>query len=346
MSSTEPTLLRRLRIVLALVLILIAFGTVGYMSLEHWSLHDALYMTVITLSTVGYGEVRPLTQPGEVFTILMIFGGVGVLAYSFSTVTDYIVAGELQGYLRRRRIERKIEHMQEHTIICGYGRVGRQVVEELHANHVQMVVIDQDRGLAPELEHLGIPFIAGDASDDSMLVQAGLARAAGLCVCLPSDATNVFVVLSARQKQPDLFILARCNQPENQEKLRIAGADKVINPYVTTGRHMATQLLSPGVMEFLDVVIRRDDLELRLQEIVVGADSPLVGHTLGEMRVRTQTGVNVLAVRRNQRTFDANPSGDFRVAVGDALICLGTPEQLGKMVEMAKDGRRRLRLAR
>lgn len=346
MTSSEPTLLRRLRVVLVLVMILIASGTTGYMLLEGWSLHDALYMTVITLSTVGYGEVRPLTPPGELFTILMIFGGVGVLAYSFSTVTDYIVAGELQGYLRRRRTERTITRMQEHTIICGYGRVGRQVVEELHANAVQMVVIDHDRGLAAELEPLGIPFIPGDASNDPVLVQAGLERAGGLCVCLPSDATNVFVVLSARQKRPDLFILARCNQPENQEKLRIAGANKVINPYVTTGRQMATQLLAPGVMEFLDVVVRRGDLELRLQEIVVGADSPLVARTLGEAHVRTQTGVNVLAVRRHKRTFDANPGGDFQVAAGDALICLGTLEQLNRMADLAADRRQRLRLAR
>jgi voltage-gated potassium channel len=186
MMRSEPTLLRRLRVVLVLVVILIASGTTGYMLLEGWSLHDALYMTVITLSTVGYGEVRPLTRPGELFTILMIFGGVGVLAYSFSTVTDYIVAGELQGYLRRRRTERTITRMQEQTIICGYGRVGRQVVEELHANNVQMVVIDNDHGLATELEHLGIPFVPGDASDDPVLIQAGLERAAGLCVCLPA----------------------------------------------------------------------------------------------------------------------------------------------------------------
>lgn len=174
MNRTEPTLLRRLRMVLILLAILIAFGTGGYMTLEQWSVHDALYMTVITLSTVGYGEVRPLTQAGELFTMLMIFGGVGVLAYSFSTVTDYIVAGELQGYLRRRRTERKIAHMQEHTIICGYGRVGRQVVEELHANEVRLVVIDVNLALAAELEPMGILFVAGDASDNHVLESAGL----------------------------------------------------------------------------------------------------------------------------------------------------------------------------
>lgn len=141
----EPTFFRQLRVVIFLVIVLISVGTAGYMLLEHWAMHGALFMTVITLSTVGYGEVRPLTQPGEVFTMLLIFGGVGVLAYSFSTVTDYIVAGELQGYLRRRRTARKMARMQDHYIVCGFGRVGRRVVEELHANDIRLVVIDIDR---------------------------------------------------------------------------------------------------------------------------------------------------------------------------------------------------------
>ncbi len=341
----EPTFFRQLRVVIFLVIVLISIGTVGYMVLEHWGLHDALYMTVITLSTVGYGEVRPLTQPGELFTMLLIFGGVGVLAYSFSTVTDYIVAGELQGYLRRRRTARKMARMQDHYIVCGYGRVGRQVVEELHANEIRLVVVDIDRMLGTELEQLGIPFIVGDPTDDDVLELAGIKRAAGLCSCLPNDATNVFVVLSARQTNAGLLILSRCNQPENQDKLRIAGADKVINPYVTTGRQMATQLLFPSVMEFLDVVIRRGDLELRLQEIVVGPASKLTGRSLADANVRTQTGVNVLAVRRNRRTLDTNPGGDFVIQLADELVCLGTPEQLGKMAALADDGRRRLQLA-
>lgn len=341
----EPTFFRQLRVVLVLVIILIGIGTLGYMMLEHWGLHDALFMTVITLSTVGYGEVRPLTQPGEVFTMLLIFGGVGVLAYSFSTVTDYIVAGELQGYLRRRRTARKMARMQDHYIVCGYGRVGRQVVEELHANDIRLVVVDIDRTLGMELEQLGIPFIVGDPTDDDVLELAGIKRAAGLCSCLPNDATNVFVVLSARQTNAGLLILSRCNQPENQEKVRIAGADKVINPYVTTGRQMATQLLYPSVMEFLDVVIRRGDLELRLQEIVVGANSELADRSLADAHVRSQTGVNVLAVRRNKRTLDTNPGGDFVIERGDELVCLGTPDQLSSMSLLADDGRRRLQLA-
>ena len=341
----EPTFFRQLRVVIVLVIVLISTGTAGYMLLEHWGLHDALFMTVITLSTVGYGEVRPLTQAGEVFTMLLIFGGVGVLAYSFSTVTDYIVAGELQGYLRRRRTARKMARMQDHYIVCGYGRVGRQVVEELHANDIRLVVIDIDRALGAELEQLGIPFMAGDPTEDDVLEQAGIERAAGLCSCLPNDATNVFVVLSARKINAALLILSRCNQPENQDKLRIAGADKVINPYVTTGRQMATQLLYPSVMEFLDVVIRRGDLELRLQEIVVGPASLLAGRSLADANVRTETGVNVLAVRRDKRTLDTNPGGEFIIRHADELVCLGTPEQLSRMATLADDGRRRLKLA-
>jgi len=341
----EPTFLRQLRVVLLLVTVLISIGMVGYMALEGWGLHDALFMTVITLSTVGYGEVRPLTRPGEIFTIILIFGGVGVLAYSFSTVTDYIVAGELQGYLRQRRTTRKMAKMQDHYIVCGYGRVGRQVVEELHANAIRLVVIDVDRALGHELERMGIPFIAGDPTEDNMLMLAGIERAAGVCSCLPNDATNVFVVLSARKINASLLILSRCNQPENQDKLRIAGADKVINPYVTTGRQMATQLLYPSVVEFLDIVIRRGDLELRLQEIVVGAASQLAGRSLADAHIRAQTGVNVLAVRRHKRTMETNPNGDFVIQHADELVCLGTPEQLSKMAVLADDGRRRLQLA-
>ena len=337
---------RQLRVVLFLLTTLLVGGTVGYMLTERWSVHDSLFMTVITLSTVGYGEVRPLTRSGEMFTMLLILGGVGVLAYSFSTTLDYIVAGELQGFLRRQRLERRIAKMQDHYIVCGYGRVGRQVVDELHANEINMVVIDSDPGVGSELDALGTLFINGDSSDDEVLAQAGLDRARGLCTCLPSDATNVFVVLSARRDHPNLFIISRCNQPENQDKLRIAGADQVINPYVITGRRMATQLLYPSVADFLDVFIRRGELELRIQEIVIGAESSMATKTLAECHVRSETGVNVLAIRRNQQTLNTNPGGELVLMVGDELVCLGTPEQLSLLAGRAGDHRRRLRMAK
>jgi voltage-gated potassium channel len=338
-------LAQRLSRVILLLTILLVSGTVGYMVLEDWNVHDAIFMTVITLSTVGYGEVRPLTQGGEIFTMLMIFAGVGVLAYALSTTMDYIVAGELQGFLRRQRLARKMAKMEEHYIVCGYGRVGRQVVEELHANDIKLVVVDIDRNLVPEMEALGVPFVIGDPTDDDILQLAGIDRATGLCSCLPNDATNVFVVLSARQRNSKLLILSRCNQPENQHKLRIAGADTVINPYVITGRQMATQLLYPTVVEFLDVVIRRGDLELRLQEICIGADSTMAGQTLSDCQVRQRTGVTILAVRRDGQTLRTNPSGDFIFARGDELVCLGTPDQLLQLSKLARDQRRSLRIA-
>lgn len=328
-----------------LLAILLAGGTFGYMTLEGWDLHDALYMTVITLSTVGYGEVRPLTQPGEAFTMLMIFGGVGVLAYALSTSMDYIVAGELQGVLRRQRLTRKMAKMEDHYIVCGYGRVGRQVVDELSANAIKLVVVDIDRSLSPAVEAMGIPFIVGDPTNDDILQLAGIDRARGLCSCLPTDATNVFVVLSARQRNSNLTIIARCNQPENQEKLRIAGADTVINPYVITGRQMATQFLHPTVMEFLDVVIRRGDLELRLQEIRIANGSPLVTQTLADSHVRQRTGVTILAVRRSGQTLKTNPDGGFVLEEGDELVCLGTQSQLRQLADLARDRREGLRVA-
>lgn len=336
---------RQLLRVLVMVTILLGGGTLGYMLLEGWSVDDALFMTVITLSTVGYGEVQPLTQQGEMFTIFLIFGGVGVLAYSFSTVMDYIVAGELQGFLRRRRLAKELAKMEDHYIVCGYGRVGRQVVEELQANDIKMVVIDLDRSLGVELEQAGIPFITGDPSNDDILQLAGIDRARGLCSCLPHDATNVFVVLSARRTNPALLILSRCNMPENVEKLRIAGANHVINPYVITGRRMATHVLYPSVVEFLDIVVRRGDLELRLQEIRVAPDSELAGRSLGDAHVRMRTGVNVLAIRREGRTLNTNPGGDFVLQPNDELVCLGTAGQLIRLAQVAKDQRRQMRVA-
>ena len=339
MPRIFPTQITRM---LLLLVALVVGGTLGYMLIEGWQLRDALFMTVTTLSTVGYGEVHPLSPAGEYFSMLLIFSGVGVLFYAFGVVMDYVVAGELQGVLARQRMARKIATMADHFIVCGFGRMGRQVVEELHANAINVVVVDLDASVAPELAQQKIPFIAGDPSSDEILQRANLQRAKGLCTCLPNDATNVFVVLSARQANPQLRIISRCNEPANQQKLRIAGADEVINPYAITGRRMAASLIHPSVADFLDVVMRRGDLELRLQEIVVSPTSPLAGQTLAAARVRTLTGVNVLAIRRNQVVLETRPIAEFPLQAGDELISLGTEEQLVELAKQAGDHRRGL----
>lgn len=327
---------RRLATIAMMLLSLLAFGTIGYMVTESWSVRDALFMTVITLSTVGYNEVHTLGLWGEIFTIVLIILGVGGAAYTFSAFTNYIVAGELQGVLRERRMLREINLMHDHYIICGYGRVGRQVVEGLRENNCEIVVIDHDEALAPELEREGISHIIGSSANDELLIEAGIKRARGLSSCLPTDADNVFVVLSARVLNPDLKIIARSNSLESAHKLRIAGADQIMNPYLITGRRMAAEMVTPAIVEFLDVVMQRGELELRIEEINVGPGSMLDGRTLGQCNVRGNTGVNVLAVQHPDKSINTNLDPNFILYADDSLICLGTPDQLAALSEIAK----------
>lgn len=332
----------RLYRVMILFIFLILLGTVGYSLIEGWSLRDSLFMTIITISTVGYNEVSPLSDRGELFSMVVILLGVGSAGYTFSVLTDYIVAGELRGALRRQRMSRALGKMNGHYIICGYGRVGQNVLEGLRANLFETVVIDAREDRADELDQKGVNHVIGDATDDSVLSHAGIERANGLCTCLPSDADNVFTVLSARTLNPDLYIISRCNTTESERKLRIAGADHVINPYRITGSRMAAQLLHPGAVEFLDVVMRQGELELRIEEIVIGSDSQLVGQTLGEAHVRAITGVNILAVRRADGALFTNLRAEFVLHARDALIGLGTVSQLAALSEIAGVARKAL----
>ncbi|HRW04843.1 MAG TPA: NAD-binding protein [Caldilineaceae bacterium] len=332
----------RLLFVVGMFVVLLLSGTIGYMWIEDWGLHDAFFMTVITLSTVGYGEVRPLTQLGEGFTIVLILLGVGGVAYTFSTLADYIVAGELNGFLRRQRMMRDISKLRRHYIICGYGRVGQQVAQGLRANKYDVVVIDAVEDHVAEFEAQGIFYVIGDAASDPVLQQAGIEHASGLCTCLPSDATNVFVVLSARTFNPELFIISRSNLPESERKLRIAGANQVINPYTITGHRMAAQLLHPSVVEFLDVIMRAGELELRIEEIKVGEKSTMNGRSLADCNVRGDTGVNVLAIRRHNGQLYTHLPAAFVLNTGDTLIGLGTQPQLSLLAQRAADERHAL----
>jgi voltage-gated potassium channel len=316
---------------------LLLLGTIGYMVIEGWPWRTALFMTVITISTVGYGEEYPLSTRGEAFTMVLIVMGVGAAAYTFTTFTDYIVAGELRGVLRRQRMKREISKLTNHFVICGYGRVGRQLTESLRESGYGVVVIDSDPTVAEELDEADIYLIQGSAAEDELLQEAGITRARGLASCLPQDADNVFVVLSARALNPDLVIIARSNQVESTTKLRIAGADQIINPYLITGRRMAAQLVHPNVVEFLDVVMQRGELELHIEEVTIGPGSSLDGKTLAEAHVRSETGVNVLAVRKQDRTIHTDIGPTFPLRAGDTLICLGTPQQLAQLAERVHD---------
>jgi voltage-gated potassium channel len=332
-------LLQRLIIVSSIFFGLLVLGTAGYVLLEGWPVIDAFYMTVITISTVGFGEIGPMSNIGRLFTAVLIVSGVGAAAYTFSSVADYIVAGELRGVLRRQRMENRIRKLENHYIVCGYGRVGTQVAQELSHSHVETVLIDRAIERFEELEAAGILTVVGDASEDAVLIQAGIEHAAGLCACLPDDAANVFVTLTARTLNPKLTIISRANAQENERKLRIAGADHVINPYSVSGHRMARQLMHPNVVEFMDVVMRRGQVEMLIEEIRVSDDSAVKDKSIAKCNIRQRTGANILAVRRPGGKTFTNLGGDFVLMSGDVMIALGTPEQLEALAGMADDQR-------
>jgi voltage-gated potassium channel len=314
----------------------IVLGTGGYMTLEGWRLLDALYMTVITLSTVGFTEVHPLSDRGHLFTIALIATGVSTAAYAVGAIGEYVIGGRLSGALRRQRMQHEIDRLDGHYIICGYGRVGRQVVDELDARGTRTVVVEpSDEGFPPDAP--GPLRIRGDATDDRALRAAGIDRAAGLVAAAGDDATNIVVTLSARALNADLLIVARAIQPEAEDKLRRAGASHVISPYRIGGQRIVTQLLHPRITDFLDVVMHRGNRELWLEEITVAPDGPANGRALGETAIWGSDGVRVLAVGQQDGELVTSPRADLRLAAGDVLIALGTLDQLAAARREAGD---------
>ena len=337
MTVTARRLYRHLTFVIALYLLLLTLGSVGYILIEGWPWTDSIYMTVITISTVGFGEIRPLSPIGRVFTGGLIVLGVSTTAYAISTLADVIVAGEFRSLIWRKRMQNRIDKMNGHFIVCGYGRVGEQVVNELLANRVQLVVIEILATLGPDLENMGVFPVEGNATDDAALLLAGIERAAGICCCLPNDSDNVYVALTARALSPDLTIISRANSHESERKLQIAGVDHVINPYVTSGRRMARQLIHPNILEFMDVVMHRDEVDILIEDISVSERSTLRDQTIAETEVRRRIGANILAVRRPDGETFVNPGVEFALRAGDTLIALGTPEQLDLLATEAED---------
>jgi len=330
----ETGLRRRLLRVATLLTVTVGAGTLGYMALEGWGLLDALYMTVITLSTVGFGEVRPLSAPARVFTIAMIMSGVGMAAYAAGSIGEYFIGGQLTGSLRRRRMQQSIDRQSGHYVICGFGRVGRQVAQDLQRRGASLVVIESGVEAFPDDGQSPL-HIAGDATHDRSLRQAGIERARGLVAAAGDDGTNIVITLSARALNPDLVIVARASQPGAEDKLRRAGATHVVSPYQIGGQRIVSQLLHPRITDFLDVVMQRGNLELWLEEITIRPDAELCGKALGESGLTGPGGVNVLAVDRPGARLMTNPPSTHRLEAGEVLIALGTLDQLELLARLA-----------
>ena len=315
-----------IRAATVIVLIMLT-GTLGYMVIEGWSVLDALYMTITTMATVGFGEIHPLSPQGRVFTIGLIVLGVGGALYLLTAMMQFVFEGHLGRNLERRRMQRRIDHLRDHFILCGFGRVGRQVSHDFRAAGVPFVVIDVNQSSLDAAAEEGCLCVRGDAADDDTLRRAGIEKARGLVTCVNSDADNIFVTLSARALRADLFIVARGNNDEAAPKLRRAGADRVVSPYSIGGRQMAMLATRPAAVELIDRVLSHADVDLLLEDFTIREGSRLVGRTVREVGSEIAPGVLILAIRR-QAQLVTQPPSDAAVGVGDELVAFGTSAQL------------------
>lgn len=317
-----------LRTALLIFIGLITFGTVGYMLIERLSFWEALYMTVITISTVGYREIVLPSRAGEIFTMIIIISGLATVVYVTTSVVELLLEGRLLDIMGRRRVLRELQDMTGHYIICGYGRVGRQVAKECLARGASVVVIEKESAVVEACLNDGILAVKGDAAEEIMLREAGLERAAGLVTALSSDADNLFVTMTARMVRPDIYIVGRCNSDNTESKLYRAGADRAISPHNVGGRHMAALLLKPMVCDFLDVVTHGELVELILEDVSVEQGAPVVGRSIRDILVEDLKGIGVLGLKRPKRDFVINPGGATVLDAGDILIVQGMPDQV------------------
>jgi len=320
----------RLRFVLVLLILVIGSGTAGYMILEGWGFLDAFYMTVLTISTVGYGEVHPLSVSGKFLSILIILLGVGSVGVAVGTAGKLMLEDRIRAVLGRRFMK-SIQKLRNHYIICGFGRMGRIICEELTEKGIPLVVLENDDEVLEEIERLGYPYIKADATIDEELVASGIARAAGLVSVVTDDAQNVFIVLTARGLNPKLTIVARSAAEETIKKLVRAGANKVISPYFLGGHRIAQAIMRPTVLDFLENIIQNKEMDLVLDEIRIAPRSKLVGTTLATSGLRKNYNIIILAIKSATGIMDFNPPFNTEIKAGDTFVILGRGADLEKM---------------
>lgn len=313
----------RLGVAALFLVAVVITGIVGYHFLEGYTWLEAFYMTIITISTVGFREIRPLSQAGMIFTIGLLFAGLGVVLYTAGTVTAKIVEGEFQQFFGRKRMEKRIAALANHYLVCGCGRIGEVICRELASKPVPFVVIEQEEERFRKVEEAGYLLLRGDATDEKVLLAAGAMKAKGLFATLPVDADNVFVTLTAKELNPSIFVVARAETERSERTLAHAGADKVISPYAMGGHRMAQAALRPAVVDIIELATHYHSLELQLAEIVVPVGSPCEGVTLRDSGLCQEPGVIVVAIKRASGSMIFNPSTDEKIEVGDRLVALG-----------------------
>lgn len=320
---------------LILVASIIAVGTIGYMWLSQYSFIDAVYMTVITVTTVGFGELRPFSPEEKVFTIFLILTSITIFGYAISAFSEYLVSGRLFDHFKHRNLEKQINRLKGHTIVCGFGRNGKQAILKLSNYNKKIVVIENDKEIIDLLDAEEILNVQGDATTDEVLLKAGILYAANLITTLPSDADNLFVVLSARQLNKEFKIISRASNESSYSKLKIAGADNVIMPDKLGGNHMASLVTTPDVIEFVDRLTIEGETTANLEEIDVDTlPAKYLGKTILDLDLRRQTGCTVIGFRNPDKDYIINPEADSKLIQGSHLIVLGRPEQIIKLREL------------
>ncbi|MEW6213618.1 MAG: NAD-binding protein [Nitrospirota bacterium] len=327
-------LLKRLLLAFILLAIVFVAGISGYMLIEGWGFLDAFYMTVITIASVGYMEVNPLSPQGRIFTIFLIIFGMGVLLFGISTFTAFLVEGELSEILRRRKMEKHILKLNGHYIVCGIGGIGRHVIDELYKTGRPFVAIDKSEDICRELGEKGMLFIRGDATNSAVLKAANAEHAKGLFCSLPTDAENLLLILTAKSINPGLKIVAKAEEDESEDKMRKAGADGVVLPEFIGGLRMASEMIRPEAVTFLDKMLKGREEVFRVEDITMVADSVFIGKTLRTSGLLDKEGITVVAVRKGDR-YIFNPSEEERLEIGEALILIGETKSIREIKKLA-----------
>ncbi len=323
---------RDVQTVLLLFSAVVSAGVVGYVILG-WSLLDALYMVTITLTTVGYREVHPVTPAGKIFTICLIVGGVGTAGYALRVVGQSLAEGRVRRVFGRMRVEKQIEALRDHYIICGFGHIGKVIAQELFRESLPFVVVERESVAAEGCRELGFLCAQGDATEDEVLKRVGVERAKGLVAVLHTGADNLYVSLTARHLNPGLFIVAKAEDKAEERKLMITGVSKVVSPYHLGGMHMARALTRPTVLDFVELLALKQSVELLMEEVVVPADSGVIGSTIHDLDIRNRFGVIVVAVKRASGDMILNPGVEYEIRAKDVLVALGETDKLEKFAD-------------
>ncbi|MGC9332247.1 MAG: potassium channel family protein [Bacteroidales bacterium] len=332
-TSSQNLNTKGIVIALFILLIIIILGVFGYIIIENYSFIDAIYMTIITIATVGFREVAPLSQPGKIFTIVLIFVSFSIYAYVISNFTRYIVSGIFTNYFKQKKMEKRIKNLSDHVIVVGYGRNGQQTIEDLVSHNKRIVIIEKNPEIISQIrDETDLLYVHGDATNDEVLLAAGTDRAKALITTLPVDADNLFVVLSACEINPQLKIIARASNEHSDIKLKRAGASNVIMPAKTGGQRMAKLVAQPDIVEFMDYVLLQTVNETNLEEI--SCCDMIDDHdkkTIGELKIRQSTGANIIGIRRKDGSYLVNPGADVQLSSDDHIFVLGKQDEISKL---------------